>query len=99
MRWRLKKQKKIKSLFFKKMNKIGKPFARIMKKKGPCEQNHKLKRSYNYRIQNIIKVLCQQIGQIRRNGLIHRNNLLKLNRIEIEYLDRLLVMKMSNQKT
>ena len=91
---------KAKSWFFEKINKIGKPLARLIKKQKENNQINKTRNENgeittdNTEIQRIIRDYCQQLYANKMDNLEEMDNFLekysfpKLNQEEIENLNR-----------
>ena len=91
---------KTKSCFFGKINKIGKPLARLVKEKNEKNQINKIRNENgeitidNTEIQRIIKDYYQQLYANKKDNLeemdkfLEKYNLPKLNQEEIENLNR-----------
>ena len=91
---------KTKSWFFEKINKIDKPLARLIKKKGEKNQINKIKNENgeittdNTEIQRIITDYYQQLYANKMDNLeemdkfLEKYNFPKLNQEEIENLNR-----------
>ena len=93
---------KIKSWFFEKINKIDRPLARLTKKKREKNQVNKIRNEKgevtadNAEIQRIIKDYYQQLYANKMDNweemdkFLEKYNLPKLNKKEIENLNRLI---------
>ena len=91
---------KTKSWFFEKINQIGKPLARLIKKKRQKNQINKIRKENgeittdNAEIQRIIRDYYQQLYDNKIDNLeemdefLEKYNLPKLNQEEIENLNR-----------
>ena len=89
-----------KSWFFERINKIGKPLARLIKKQREKNQINKIRNENgetttgNTEIQGIIRDYYQQLFANKKDNLeemdkfLEKYNFLKLNQEEIENLNR-----------
>ena len=85
---------KAKSWFFERINKINKPFARLIKKQREKNQINKIRNENgeittdNTKIQRIIRDYYQQLYANKMDKYLDKCNLPKLNQEEIENIHR-----------